>query len=274
MQIIDMADEHERLYCKCLEDWSDEMKEAGDHKTVWLEQKKKQGLRVKLARDDENKIVGMIHYVPIEHAPAIGADLYYVYCVWVHGHKEGVGDNQKKGIGKALLEAAEKDAESLGAKGLVAWGITLPFFMRSKWFKKQGYLLADRDGMMEMVWKPFRDDAVAPVLLRLKKKPTVKEGVITVTCLRNGWCPAQDLSFERMKRASAGFGDLVDFREIDTEEREIMEEWGTSDALFIDDRLIPTGPPPSYAKLRKMLESKARKLRARRSKADAGGAGS
>ena len=261
MQIIDMTEEHEGLYCKCLEDWSDEMKEAGNHKERWLAMKKGQGLRVKLARSDENKIVGMIHYAPIEHAPVIGKDLYYVYCVWVHGYKEGVGNNQKMGIGKALLSAAEKDAESLGAKGLAAWGITLPFFMRSAWFKKQGYIRADKDGMMELVWKKFRDGAVAPSLLRMKKKPAAEEGAIRVTCLRNGWCPAQDLACERMKRAVGDIGRNIEYREIDTEIRANLDEWGLSDALFIDDKLVPFGPPPTYAKLKKMLEKKAKKLK-------------
>ena len=34
MQIIDLADEYAQLYFVCLEDWSEEMKEAGDHKQV------------------------------------------------------------------------------------------------------------------------------------------------------------------------------------------------------------------------------------------------
>ena len=32
MKIIDLSKKHEQLYFKCLEDWSDEMKEAGDNK--------------------------------------------------------------------------------------------------------------------------------------------------------------------------------------------------------------------------------------------------
>jgi hypothetical protein len=36
MRVVDLAREHEALYCGCLEDWSDEMREAGDHKARWL----------------------------------------------------------------------------------------------------------------------------------------------------------------------------------------------------------------------------------------------
>ncbi|MFA6507921.1 MAG: GNAT family N-acetyltransferase, partial [Treponemataceae bacterium] len=165
MEIIDLTSEYENTYCKCLEDWSSELDEAGDYKKRWLEKKKAQGLRVKLARNEKNEIVGMIHYAPSANAPVVGKDLYYVYCIWVHGYKKGVGNQQRKGIGKALLGAAEQDCRELGAKGIAAWGITLPFFMRSKWFKKQGYLRADKEGMMELVWRPFSDDAEPPRLL-------------------------------------------------------------------------------------------------------------
>ena len=68
-----------------------------------------------------------------------------------------------------LLDAAERDAESRGAKGMAAWGILLPFFMRSKWFRKHGYKKADRDGMIELVWKPFAEDAAPPRYEKLKK---------------------------------------------------------------------------------------------------------
>ena len=42
-------------------------------------------------------------------------------------------------MGKALLQAAERDAKERGARGMAAWGMSLPVFMRASWFKKQGY---------------------------------------------------------------------------------------------------------------------------------------
>ena len=37
MRIVDLADEHLDSYVVCLEDWSDEMKEAGDRKRRWYD---------------------------------------------------------------------------------------------------------------------------------------------------------------------------------------------------------------------------------------------
>ena len=35
MEIIDLTGKHESLYFLCLEDWSDEIKEAGNNKMVY-----------------------------------------------------------------------------------------------------------------------------------------------------------------------------------------------------------------------------------------------
>ena len=259
MEIIDLVEEYENTYCMCLEDWSDEMKEAGDYKKVWYERKKTKGLRVKLARNKEGRIVGMIQYVPVEEAPVLGGNLYYIYCIWIHGYKEGVGNWQNRGTGRKLLAAAEEDARSLRSKGMVAWGITLPFFMRSKWFKKNGYRKIDRDGITELLWKPFTGDAEPARLIKKKKTPGKQKNGVSVTCFRNGWCPAQNIVCERMKRAVEETGGRAEYIEIDTENRENLLEWGISDALYINGRQINTGPPPAYESLKKRLEKAIKK---------------
>ncbi|MBE0522794.1 MAG: GNAT family N-acetyltransferase [Methanosarcinales archaeon] len=260
MDVIDLTDEYKPLYLMCLEDWSDEMKEAGTRKELWYDRMKNKGLRVKLARDDTQKVGGMIQYGPIEHSFVEGEDLYFIYCIWVHAHKEGRGNFKKKGMGKALLQAAETDAKNLGAKGIVAWGIFLPFWMKASWFKKQGYSNVDREGISMLLWKPFVDDVTPPRWIKQKKMPDNIPGKVTVTAFINGWCPAQNLTYERAKRAAAEFGEDVVFREIATNERNVLEEWGIVDGLFIDNKKVRTGPPPSYDKIIKLIDKKVKKL--------------
>ena len=167
---------------------------------------------------------------------------------------------QKKGMGKALIQAAVEDARSLGAKGISAWGITLPFWMKAAWFKKQGFNKSDKTGMQVLLWKSFTEDAARPKWIREKKKPEKVPGKVTVTAFLNGWCPAQNIVFERAKRASAEFGDKVEFKEINTFDRESFLEWGISDALFVNGKQIRTGPPPSYEKIKKLIEKRMRRL--------------
>ena len=172
MKVIDLTDEHKQLYFLCLEDWSDEMKESGNHKELWYNKMKDKGLGVKLAVDDTGEVGGMIQYAPIEYSFIEGKDLYFIYCIWVHGYKKGRGNFQKKGMGTALLDAAENDVKNRGAKGIVAWGIPLPFWMKASWFKKHGYTKVDKNGILGevLLWKPFADDAVPPRLIRKKEK--------------------------------------------------------------------------------------------------------
>lgn len=260
MKIIDLIDQHKELYCQCLEDWSAEIKEAADHKARWYESMKQKGLRVKLAADDNGTVAGMIQYAPIEQTHVAGHDLYFIYCIWVHGYKQGRGNFQKQGMGKALLKAAEEDARNLGAKGISAWGVGLPFWMKASWFKKHGYQKADRDGISVLMWKPFTPDAAAPQWVRRKKKPEAVAGQVTVTAFKCGWCPAQNMTFERARRAAADCGARVVFNAIDTSDQAAFNEWGILDGLYIDGRSFRFGPPPKYEKIKKLLEKKAKGL--------------
>jgi GNAT superfamily N-acetyltransferase len=261
MEIVDLKDEHKPLYFVCLEDWSEEIREAGDHKARWYEKMKDRGLRVKLALGDKDEVGGMIQYVPIELSPgAEGRDLYFVLCIWVHGHKKGRGNFQKRGMGRALLQAAEEDAKERGAKGLAAWGMAIPVFMRASWFRRQGYKPADKMGMQVLLWKPFNQDARPPRWIKPKKTPAITPGKVTVTALLHGWCPAMNMTFERARRAASEFGDRVVFNSVDAFNRDVILEWGTSDALFVDKKQVRTGPPPSYNKIKKRIARRVKGL--------------
>jgi GNAT superfamily N-acetyltransferase len=260
MTIVDLKPEHEDFYFVCLEDWSEEIKEAGDHKKRWYETLKSQGLRVKLALDEQGRVGGMIQYLPVEHSFVEGQNLYFIPCIWVHGHKQGRGNFQKKGMGTALLAAAEEDAKNLGADGMAAWGMALPVFMRAAWFRKHGYSKADAMGMRVLLWKPFTETALPPRWVREKKRPEAEPGKVTVTAFLNGWCPAMNMTFERARRAAAELGDAVLFKPVDTSDGTIFREWGISDELFIDGKPMRTGPPPSYERIKKSIAKKLKRL--------------
>lgn len=260
-KIEDLTPEHHTTFFMCLEDWSDEIKEAGEHKACWYNKYKNKGLRVKLALDEKGVVAGMIQYLPIEESFVEGEGLYFILCIWVHGYKEGVGDFQGHGMGEALLNAAEEDAKQLGAKGMAAWGVWLPVWMKASWYKKHGYVKADRDSMSLLVWKAFSEDAKPPHWLQQKKDVPTIPGKVAVTAFINGWCPAQNLVFERAKKAAAEFGDSVVFQQVDTSNRETLLEWGISDGVFIDGKPISFGPPLSFDKIMHKIEKRVKNIR-------------
>ena len=55
-EIIDLNEKYEGDYFVCLEGWSDEIKEGGNHKELWFRRMKENGLRVKLALVDGKSV--------------------------------------------------------------------------------------------------------------------------------------------------------------------------------------------------------------------------
>ena len=259
MKIIDLSEKYNEQYFCCLENWSDEMKEAGNHKELWFNEMRDKGLRVKIAVEDE-KACGMIQYIPVEHSFLEGQDLYFINCIWVHGYKQGIGNYQRRGIGKSLLSAAENDIKLMDRKGVIAWGISLPFWMKASWFKRHGYKKIDKDGMAVLLWKPFAEDAVPARWIKEKKKPEKKKDKVIITSFMNGWCPAQNITHERAKKAAEEFGDVVEFQTVNTIVRNVFCEWGISDALFIDGKRVSKGPPLSYEKIQRIIARRVRKI--------------
>ena len=255
-----MTSETEQDYFCCLEEWSDEIKESGNYKQKWYTQMKDKGLRVKFALDENNIIGGMIQYIPVEYSMFTGENLYVVLCIWVHGHKQGRGDYRRRGMGKALLKAAEEDCLSLGAMGLVTWGLIIPVFMRASWFKKHGYKTVDKTGIMRLLWKPFHENARAPEFTRPKKHPVKGEGTVNVTLFRNGWCQTMNIACERAKRASLEFPGRTNLQIYETTDKETFNEWGIYDALFVDGKEINVGPAPAFSKIRRKIEKRVKKL--------------
>lgn len=261
MRIIDLDAEHESLFVHCLEEWSEEMKASGPHRACWVEKMKAQGLGAKLALDDAGVAGGMIQYIPIEHAPAEGEGLYFIPCIWVHGHKQGRGNFQKRGMGKALLQAAEENAKSRGALGMVAWGLALPFWMKASWYRRQGYRKVDSMQMQVLLFKPFSPEAKPPRWIRPKKKPELVPGKVTVTALVGGSCSVGGINYERAKLAAQALGDRVVFHGVDTSERATFLEWGLTDAVFINHKRIGYGPPLSVDAVVKQIRKRLRRLR-------------
>lgn len=180
-------------------------------------------------------------------------------CIWVHGYKEGRGDYRKRGMGKALLKAAEEDCREMGSNGLVTWGLIIPAFMRASCFRRQGYTIVAKNGFMRLLWKPFDEEAKPPSFIKQKKIPEKGSDKVNVTLFRNDWCPAMNIACERAIRASGEFKDKINLQEYNTLDREIVKEWGIAEGLYIDGKEVRTGPPPSYLKIRGKIAGRIRK---------------
>ncbi|MFH1415999.1 MAG: hypothetical protein ABIH89_07955 [Elusimicrobiota bacterium] len=110
--------------------------------------------------------------------------------------------------------------------------------MKASWFRKHGYIRSDKDGPALLMYKPLNGDITPPRWIKQKKRPEQNNDKVIVTAFINGWCPAQNMVFERAKRACSLSGDLVEFKPVDTFNRETLLDRGISDALFVNDKQL------------------------------------
>jgi hypothetical protein len=163
-------------------------------------------------------------------------------------------------MGRALLLAAEEDIRKRGTGGIAAWGMTLPFFMRSSWFKRRGYVTADKNGVMELVWKELIPGSRPPRWRKPVAPDNPEEGRVVVTSFRNGICPAMNTVHNRFRRAVEELSGKAVLKIIDTSDAENISRWGQTDAVYINGKEFPMGPPPSYKKILKALKKETKKL--------------
>lgn len=262
-EIIDLTEEHLPAFCCCLTPDDAVIKEAGTIKEEWCRKKNGSVFGAKLALLPDGKLGGLIQYVRADESPAGGEDFFFVHCIWIPPAKRNsAGAQRKKGMGKALLKAAEEDVKGKGAAGLAVWGTPLPFFMKSAWFRRQGYRTVDASGIQQLLWKPFTQDSGPPAW----RKPVPPDpagfspGKVTITRFINGICPAMNAIHMRFERAALELGDKVEVNTIDTSDPQVLQQRGQTDAVYIGEKEFPMGPPPSYKKILKTLKKAVKKL--------------
>ncbi|PKN74054.1 MAG: hypothetical protein CVU50_00320 [Candidatus Cloacimonetes bacterium HGW-Cloacimonetes-3] len=254
MLVRDITETDLPMYYCCLESYADVLKQGTALKQKWYNQMKVKGLRVKLAVDDDGTVAGMIQYIPVEHTNITGKDMYYIYCIWVHGHKQGIGNRQKRGMGKALLKAAENDAMENGAKGIIAWGLRIPVWMKAAWFRKQGFISADKQGMLALMYKPFTTGTQKPSFPKQAKKPDIGKDKVILSDFVCGWCSSTNVTHANAVKLAAELPDKVELVTYDTNDRDVQAEWGIGEGLFINGKEVRSAPPLAYDELKRKVE--------------------
>ena len=92
-----------------------------------------------------------------------------------------------------------------------------------------------------------------------RKPPRIADKV-AVTAFINGWCPANNIVYERAKRVAEELGTDVVFESVHTTEQSAMITCGYSDCVFVDGKTVQKGPPPSYDRIYKIMAKRVKKL--------------
>lgn len=125
--------------------------------------------------DERGKI--FIEYVPAEKAwaPIDAPNYMLINCFWVSGRYKG------EGHGKALYNYCLEDAKDMNGLVVITGSKKQPFMSEKKFFKKQGFVLADTAlPYFELWYKPLKENAPIPKFKEIAKigKNDIEDGLV------------------------------------------------------------------------------------------------
>jgi GNAT superfamily N-acetyltransferase len=198
------------------------------------------GGRFKVARID-GEPAAFAYGLPIDRASwgPLGEGLMVIPCLFVPAQAAG------KGIGRALIEAIERDARAAGYAGVTLTAYRdIPgaeWFMPTAYFERLGYRSVGERGREVLLWKPFGEDAVPPRFLEPQFTFEPIEGVCVVDLFWNRFCQTSGIEAQRVREVCAEFGDRVLLREYPAENRAVLPRYQTPRAIYVDGREIGWG---------------------------------
>ena len=240
IDVRDMLAEDEYFVSTCThEGESEEIDASARRRLAWLHSREPDGLRVKVVLVD-GKRVGFLYAMPIEICPwgPLGEDLLVFPCLFV------LNEAQKKGAGRALMEAVEDEALRQGKTGVVTNGYDwegASWFMPSSFFTAQGYELVERRGPVSVMWKPLEPDAVPPRMLKSDYEFEPAPGKVVVDLFWHTFCETCDIEAVRVKEVAAEFGGRVVLREYCGDDRDILLKHQIPRAIYVQGNEIGWG---------------------------------
>ena len=222
----------------------------------WLRSMEKQGLRVKVALVD-NVHAGFLYIMPIEINPwNIQGNNLMVFPCLVSQSKFS-----KKGIGKALLKAAEEEGKSQDRNGIATIGYFWDFwFMPADYFVNLGFKVAEKRDEEAILWKQF-DLNVEPPKFREENysfKPI--KGKIVIDLFWDRFCLTSDVEAQRVREITSEFGNKVILNKYSAVDQKILQQYGISRRIYVNGKRIEVGPEIEKSKLRAAIKNALNKL--------------
>ena len=112
-------------------------------KVKWLRKRFAEGLRFLLFRDERERPLAVLEYVPGEFAwrPVDAQGWLFIHCLWVFAAGQQLG-----GLGARLIRACVEEAERAGSTGVAAMVSHGPWMAGKEIFLKNGFTrIAERD---------------------------------------------------------------------------------------------------------------------------------
>ncbi|TSE11229.1 GNAT family N-acetyltransferase [Aquimarina algiphila] len=134
-------------------------KQGFKDKLKWFKKSYKEGLKIKILKNDEDKMIGFIEYVPaIKAWRPIDADNYmFIHCTYIYAKKD-----RNKGYGSILIEDAEKEAKTKGMDGLCVITSKGGWLANKTLFENNGFEQLEAKDRFELLSKTWNSSAKKP----------------------------------------------------------------------------------------------------------------
>jgi len=258
MQILEVSlEELDYVARLCLDPfmppkWQEAMQPAMDVRKEWLKAMMHNGLQVLVALEKSDNFLrsfgarnkkirelivggkvpkGLIEYVPIEFAPepVKGVKSLFIDCIWV------LPKFWHAGVARRLMEKFIENARVYGGASVLAyegdkWFGFFPY-MPVGFFEKFGFREVCRDGSRVLLHLDLGGGEL-PTLIHPKTRKINKSDRLMLDVFFSSQCPWSRWMVDKIKRNMRRYDAVI--REINTDDRRVIEEYGMSRGVCIN----------------------------------------
>ena len=150
MKIVEVTPQNvhqETLFCI-----KDIKKPGFDSKRKWFEKRYNEGLRLRILKNEVDKMLGFIEFTPALQAwRLVNADSFmFIHCIVVYSKKD-----RNQGYGSLLINEAEKEAKAHDLSGLCVMTSNGSWLADKTLFKKNGFIQIDKKDRFELLSKKW-----------------------------------------------------------------------------------------------------------------------
>lgn len=179
-------------------------------KQKWFKKRYEEGLRLKILKDDKDKMLGFIEYVSAINAwrPVNANNFMFIHCIVVYSKK-----NRKQGYGSLLIKEVVKEAKSRNMDGVCVMTSKGSWIANKEVFIKNNFVEVDKRGRFELFSRKWNAKAKDPELFNWTIQQQKYQGWNLVYA---GQCPWHEKSVEALLKVAIDAGIDLKLTKIET----------------------------------------------------------
>lgn len=181
-------------------------------KQDWFENQYDKGLRLKILKGANGKMIGFIEYVPASNAwrPIEAEKFMFVHCITVYSKKD-----RNKGNGSLLIDEVEKDAKQEGMSGVCVMSSKGAWIADNGIFNDNGFKRVDQLERFELLSKKWDTAVTDPKLIDWTKQQSKYRGWHLIYANQ---CPWHEKSVEALLNMAMDYDIDLKITKLETAE--------------------------------------------------------